>query len=106
MTEEMEKISDSTKVSFVCSFGYDIKGYTPSDNRMHDMYTFRNLDTHILYRNIRRCDFFKFIRSLHGGIRQGKKKLNACQDYDLFCYGVTKYANKWTRSRIKRDMLL
>lgn len=106
MKDESELISNPYTVAFVCSFGYDIKEYTKNNNRMYDRYTFRSLDTHIIYRDIRRADFFKFIRSLHGGIEKGKEDLNATCEHDLFCYGVTKYASQWTRSRVERDMLL
>lgn len=104
MKEEFELISDSTKVSFVCSFGYDIRSREPAKNRMNDMYVFRNLDTHAIY-EVQRKDFFKFINEMHGGVKRGRVHLNSAKDYDLFCYGSIKTASKFTRSRVLRDLI-
>jgi len=106
MKEDVEIISKYYDVSFVCSFGYSIKGVYMGKDRLNDIFDFRNIDTHEMCRGILRRDFFKFIKDRHGGVVKGVRNTNACKEYDLFCFGTKDDISKWTRSRAEQDLMM
>ena len=72
--DEIEKISPRSvyNISFICSFGYKVVGFTRRKNRLNDIYTLWNLNTGATVQLLRR-EFFDFAQGKFGGLKKVNK---------------------------------